>query len=266
MNRLKLASGIALLAFALATVSCKKDSNESLDMDTQSSTDNYLAEHHVNDEVKQVQDAAQNNNLGKAGPTVIIDSTSSPRVMTIDYGTGTVCNDGKLRSGKLVVTWTGRYRDVGTVITITPDNFYQNGNHIEGTKTITNNGRNSSNNLTFSVVVSNAKITTADGKIRTWSATRSREWISGESTPLNPSDDVYLITGSSNGVNANGKTFTSTITQALRFDLSCQYRLTAGEVEVVPEGKTARVVNYGNGACDGSFTVKIGSRTITVNR
>jgi hypothetical protein len=37
-------------------------------------------------------------------------------------------------------------------------------------------------------------------------------------------------------------------------------------VEVVPEGKTARVVNYGNGACDGSFTVKIGSRTITVNR
>lgn len=265
MTKWKHVVGIALLALALATVSCKKDSNESLDTDTQSSSDNYMAEQQINDEIKQVEDAANNNNLGKAGPTITVDSTTNPRVMTIDFGTGTIGTDGKTRSGKLVVTWTGRYRDIGTVITITPDNFYQENKHIEGTKTIVNNGRNSSGNLTYSITVTNAKVTTSDGKIRTWNATRTREWIDGESTKY-IGDDVYLITGGATGVNVNGKNYTSTITNALRFDLSCPYRLTEGRVEITPEGKVTRVVDYGDGTCDATFKVSIGARTITVRR
>lgn len=265
MKKITYLAVIALAGLALSFASCKKDSTDSIDVETQSSSDNYLADHQVNDELKQVDEAATNNNLGKAGPTVTIDSTSTPKVMTIDYGTGTICNDGKLRSGKLIVTWTGRYRDVGTVITVTADNFYQNGNQIEGTKTITNQGRNTNGNLTYGISVSGSKIKTIDGKSRTWNSTRTREWIAGENT-LTPTDDVYLITGSSSGVNANGLSYTAQITQALRFDLSCQYRLTAGEIELTPQGKLVRTINYGNGGCDNTFTVKIGNRTITVTR
>lgn len=265
MKKITFLAAIALVGLALSFASCKKDSTDGIDLETQSSTDNYLADNQINDELKQVDEAAANNKLGKAGPTVIIDSTSTPRVMTIDYGTGTICNDGKQRSGKLIVTWTGRYRDVGTVITITTDNFFQNGNQIEGTKTITNQGRNTSGNLTYSISVSGSKIKTVDGKSRTWNSTRTREWIAGENTPT-PTDDVYLITGTANGVNANGLSYTANITQALRFDLSCQYRLTAGEIELTPQGKQVRIINYGSGTCDNTYTVKVGNKLITITR
>lgn len=265
MKKITYLAAIAFIGLALSFASCKKDSTDSIDVETQSSSDNYLADHQINDELKQVDEAAANNNLGKAGPTVTIDSTSTPKVMTIDYGTGTICNDGKLRSGKLIVTWTGRYREVGTVITITTNNFYQNGNQIEGTKTVTNNGRNTNGNLNYSISVSSSRIRTVDGKSRTWNSTRNREWVAGENT-LTPTDDVYLITGTANGINANGLSYTANITQALRFDLSCQYRLTAGEIELTPQGKQVRIINYGTGGCDNSFTVKIGNKTITITR
>ena len=95
MKKITFLAAIALMGMALSFVSCKKDSTDGIDLETQSSTDNYLADNQINDELKQVDEAAANNNLGKAGPTVIVDSTSTPKVMTIDYGTGTICNDGK---------------------------------------------------------------------------------------------------------------------------------------------------------------------------
>lgn len=256
-----LSMAVAILTFG----ACKKENDQLADVDTQSAADNYMAEQHFNDELKQVDDAATNSNLGKTGPTITIDSSASPRVMTIDYGTGMVCADGKTRSGKILVSWTGRYRETGTQITITTDNFYQNGNKLEGTKQVINRGRNTQGNLNFDVTVNNGKVTTVDGKVRTWNAVRNREWIAGENT-LTPLDDKYRITGSASGTNANGLSYSANIIQALVFDLSCQYRLTQGEVELLPQGKLKRTINYGNGACDGTFSVKIGNKTITVTR
>lgn len=265
MRKSHLLSAFMLFTLALTVVSCRKDKDEDLDIETQSASDNYSAESNINDVLKQVDDAATNSNLGKAGPVITIDSSSSPKKMIINYGTGTLCNDGKTRAGKIVVTWTGRYREIGTVVTITPDSFYQNGNKVEGTKTVENKGRNGNNNLYFTVTVTNAKITAVDGSIRTWNATRNREWISGEQT-ASILDDVYLITGTATGVNSNQRSYTSTITQALRVDFSCRYRITSGVVEVVPQGKLTRTVNYGSGTCDNSFTVTIGSKSYTVYR
>lgn len=254
-----------LVIFSLAVVftACRREKDEELDTETLSSSDNFLVESNVNDELKEVDAAATSNGLGKTGPVVTIDSVSSPRKMTIDYGSGTLCADGKTRAGRLVVTWTGRYRETGTVITVTPDSFYQNGNKITGTKTVKNEGRNNAGHLYYTVTVSNVTLTRPDGRARTWSANRVREWIAGENTAI-WTDDVYLITGSSTGVNGNGLAYSSEITTALRVDLGCQYRLTAGILTVTPQGKRAREVNYGDGTCDNVITLTIGNRTFTV--
>lgn len=265
MKKLLLYSTLVTLVLGLSLTSCKKNQDEELDIETESSADNYNVERNINDVFKQVDESANASNIGKTGPTVTVDSTSNPRVMTINYGAGTLCNDNKIRAGKIIVTWTGKYRAVGTVITITTDSFYQNGNKLEGTKTIENKGRSALGNLYYQVSVRNAKLTTVDGKTATWNADRTREWISGESTPA-WNDDVYAITGSSSGVSRAGLSYTSTITQTLRVDFSCDYRLTAGEIEIKPTGKLTRTINYGNGGCDNSFTVKIGNRTFTVSK
>lgn len=256
--------GIFFTAVLMLT-SCRKNDDESTDLETQSATDSYLMDANINDAIKEVDWAASENSLGKAGPTVTFDTTTSPKQMLINYGNGTLCADGKLRAGKLRITFTGRYRDAGTVITITPDSFYQNFNKLEGTKTITNNGRNSRNNLYYTIEVNNAKLTTVDGKIRTWTSTRNREWIGGENTKAF-NDDVYQITGIANGVSSNNVAFTVNILQPLQIDFSCQYRVTAGEVEIKPAAKLKRTINYGSGSCDNNYTVTIGKRTFTVYR
>lgn len=264
MKNLTWIISLVLLAFAVTLTACRREKDEELDSETLSSSDNFLVESHVNDELKEVDAAATSSSLGKTGPVVTIDSASSPKKMTIDYGTGTLCSDGKTRAGKLVVTWTGRYRQAGTVITITPDSFYQNGSRIEGAKTVKNEGRNTAGNLYYTVTVTNLKLIKANGGISTWNASRVREWIAGESTAA-WNDDVYLITGSSTGTNSNGLAYTTAITTPLRVDLSCQYRLTAGVLTLTPQGRRTREVDYGDGTCDNTITVKIGNKTFTVN-
>ena len=265
MKNLTLTSISFLLAVALVTTSCRKNDDDANDLETQSSTDSYLMDANINDAIKEVDWAASENSLGKAGPTVTFDTISSPKRMVIDYGNGTLCVDGKLRAGRLLVSFTGRYREAGTVITIAPDSFYQNGNKLEGIKTITNNGRNSRNNLNYTIEVNNAKLTTVDGKVRSWTSTRNREWIGGENTKIF-NDDVYQITGTANGVSANNVSFTVNILQPLQIDFSCQYRITAGEVEIKPQNKLTRTINYGSDTCVNNYTVKIGNRNFTVYR
>lgn len=256
---------IALFSVALLGIvntSCRKTETAN---DESIAADNATAEAHFSDIDRVVDIAAIENGLMKTNgtcPTVTIDTVSTPRSMTLDFGT-TNCTgaDGKTRRGKIIVTWTGRYRNPGTVITHTFDNYYQNDNKIEGTKTVTNKGVNNAGHLYFEVVVSNAKITKTTGKVISWSSTRTREWMQGANTPA-VADDIYSITGSASGTDAGGNAFTVTITKALTIDFSCQYHLTAGTIQVTPTGKATRVIDYGNGACDDDATLTIGNRTI----
>ncbi len=252
-----------LTLMLLIATSCRKNDDESSDLDTQSAKDSYLMDANINDVIKEVDWAATENNLGKAGPTIIIDTTVMPRTMLVNYGKGTLCIDGKIRAGKIMVTFTGRYREAGTIITIIPDSFYQNGNKLEGSKTVTNNGRNSNGNYNYTININNAKLTTIDNKVRTHSSNRNREWIAGENTRT-VLDDGYRITGNATGINANNLTYTVNIIQPLIINFSCDYRITAGLLEIVPLNKLKRTINYGTGTCDNFFEVTIGKKTFKV--
>lgn len=255
---------VALLAISMVATSCRK--NEELDSDLTSTEDNSNAEFQYDQVFKQVDGNATDIGLKKGGyPIVTIDTTTSPRTMEIDYGTiNFLCNDGNYRRGKILVNWTGRYRDSATVIYIGFDNFYQNDNHIEGTKSVTNNGRNSQGQLSFTVAV-NGKVTTPSNQTHTWISNRTRTWIDGENTKI-WNDDKYQITGSTQGTNRKGNSYSATITSPLLVDLSCEWRLTAGVIEVTPQGKSARTIDYGNGACDRLVTVTIKGKSYTFAR
>jgi hypothetical protein len=258
-----LIAAFSLILASVITTSCRKT-----DTDTEESiaSDNATAEANFSDIDRIVDNAAIDNGLGKTNstcPAVTIDTTSSPRSMTLDFGTVNCTGaDGKARRGMIVVTWTGRYRNPGTVITHTFNNFYQNDNKIEGTKTVTNMGLNNAGHLTYSVVISNAKITKTDGKVISWSSTRSREWIQGENTP-GVADDIYQITGNASGTDGKGNTYSMSITKAITVDFSCKYHITSGTIEITPTGKQTRVIDYGNGSCDDDATLTVGRKTIS---
>lgn len=261
------ASTISLLAMMLVLLSsCRKDKEDepTIDLDYTSASDNARAEDVFSDMLAQVDKAVEANGLRDlCEPTVTFDTTSAPRTITLDFGTvNCTAVNGRLRRGRILVSYTGRYRDVGTVITITPENYHVNDNLVQGTKTVTNLGPNGEGQLQFSVSV-NGSLTAADGS---WTAThvanRTRTWIAGQGTP-GLSDDVYLITGGGSGVNRNGQAYSVSITNALRVALDCP-TITQGTVQITPSGRPVRIIDYGNGTCDGSFTVTVNGQTFTV--
>lgn len=255
---------LAMIAGSLLLIGCKKE--EVAETDLTSAEDQSQGELNYDLVFKQVDLAANDNGLKKgAYPIVTIDTSVSPRTMNVYYGeTNYLCLDGNYRRGTINVSWTGRYRADGTIISITFDKFYQNDNLVEGTKTVTNVGRNTNGKMVFTIVV-NGKITNTAGTSHTWNSNRTRTWIEGEGTPV-VTDDIYEITGTTSGVNRNGISYTSTITEKLRVDLGCEWRITSGVIEITPSGKSMRKVDFGNGACDKIITVTVNGKTKTFER
>ena len=264
MKKVLMWGTMALMAVSLLFTSCKRTSDT--DTDTSSAEDQSQGEMIYDQVYKQVDESANTKGLQKGGyPVITVDSLVTPKTMRIYYGDSNyLCNDGSYRRGTILVSWTGRYRAQGTVISIGFSDFYQNDNKVEGTKTVTNNGRNAAGLLNFSIVV-NGKITCADGRTHTWNSNRTRTWISGETTLIS-SDDVYEISGNTNGVNRNGLSYNATITKNLKVDLSCEWRITSGIIEITPEGKSMRTIDFGNGACDRLITVSMNGKSKTIER
>jgi hypothetical protein len=268
--------GIGVL---LSLGACNKDRNDW--KDTQTASDSEQAEGIADDAINIADNAARGGSevARTASPvelyeamsgcaTVTRDTVSVPRVMTIDFGpTNCLCNDGRYRRGKIIVTYAGGgYFDQGSVKTVSFDNYYRNDNKVEGTRTVTNNGRNAANQLSWTINAQNMKITRPDGSFHTWNSTRVRTMLNGESTPSFWRDDEYSISGSAEGINAKGISYVANITTPLHRKLDCRW-IDSGIVEISPEGKATRTLDYGNGACDRLLTVTVRnkSRTIEMN-
>jgi hypothetical protein len=250
-----------IFALAALIVSCRKEKRDTLGSSI--SSDNSTAEN-LFSEMFKVVDEVSSNTAGIREDlcidTIIVDTTSIPKTILIDFGNDEcTSNDGRIRKGKLNVTYTGRYREVGTVITVTPENYTVNGNLVQGQKTITNLGLNTNGQLHFAIVVNGS--VTAPGNTWTisWTANRTRTWVEGQSTAT-LWDDIYEITGSGSGVNRNGVSYTSTITQALRAKLNCMW-IVSGSITLQPQDYETRYIDFGNGTCDSGFTVTVDGET-----
>lgn len=265
---MKLHSKFALFVLlGLSLAACRKnDDTEPEDLDYSSASDNARAEDYFNDMLAVADDAAKANGLRSAldgcDPVITIDTVAMPHTMLIDFGTvNCEAANGRLRRGQLLVTFTGPYREEGTVITITPQDYYVNDNHVQGLKTVTNMGENVDGDTYFNVQV-DGTVTAGDGS---WTAehhaTRVRTWVEGEGT-ISPFDDVYLITGNGNGVNRHGVAYTLAITEALRIAIGCPW-ITDGKLEITPSGHATRYVDFGSGSCDPTVSVTVNGTTFT---
>lgn len=192
---------------------------------------------------------------------VTYDTLSYPKSVKIDFGTTPCLStwDNKYRTGVINISWTGAMKDVGTVKTISTENYYVGSttdslNHFQYVKTITNMGLNDNGNWHFTIEVPAATITMADGSVITWMSHRDREWIQGFSTP-DPADDVFLITGGSSGTNVLGNAFTVEITTPLMKD-ACPW-IVSGIKEITTGSNQTRIIDYGNGNCDDIAIVKV---------
>jgi multimeric flavodoxin WrbA len=260
---------LPVLGACLFLASCGKADRDE-DTTINETKDNNIAEIAFKDLANIMEEAASTSNALRAADgilscaTITYDTLSSPMTLMIDFGTSNCLgSDGRNRRGVIYCTFTGKYRDSSTVIVITPQNYFLNDYKIEGTKTITNNGRDIYGILNYSVVIQNGVITEPGSAWNiTYNSTRNRAWIEGD-TSVTINDDVYLITGTANGVGRNGNTFDVTITTALRIQLNCAY-IVSGNMTVQPANLAPRYVDFGTGTCDNAATVTVNGYTFSL--
>lgn len=281
MNTKKIVIGTAaiLMSLSISMTSCRKDNSK--DSDTSGAEDNALATKSF-DDMGQISNEAANGGVGSfklvgndgiLSACATINHDTALNKITIDFGsTNCLCNDGRYRRGKIYVTYTGIFYwdSLGniTITTAPTDDYFVNDHQVMGTKSVTNKGHNSLNHMNWDISV-NGSIVKPNGQgTITWTSTRNREWLAGESTWLNWYDDEYGITGSASGTSAKGVQFSVNITKQLVRKMSCPKHFTDGSFDFTPGTKPVRQVDFSppnNGACDDIATVTINGKTYTVH-
>lgn len=187
------------------------------------------------------------------------------KTITIDFGDGCEGWGGRIRKGKIIITYTDRKFVPGSIWTITFEDFYINDIKVEGVRTCTNVSTSFEDDPSFNITLENGKLTWPDGTFAEREANHTRTWIRMGS-PLR--DEITLI-GSASGVNRRGVSYTVTIVSMLRFKRACWASRIFIPVEGVKlikrEGQPDVLIDYGDGTCDSMVTVTIDGISREVN-
>jgi len=190
-----------------------------------------------------------------------------PLKIIMDFGTGCTGRDGRLRSGKIITTYTNRLFYPGAKATTTFDGYTVDSIKVEGTHVIANQGEAISTNCIrhkWKVVVENAKLTKPNGNYTEWNSTKTITQVEGMCTPFIHIDDIYKIEGGGHGKVKRGNlliAWNSEITEPLIKKFSCRW-LVKGIIRIVRLNLTTNSpwiasINYGNGDCDNKALVTI---------
>ena len=270
-----------ILTLSILTIllyACKDENiiNTPEQTSTQASQDHLFAENTFNDINRVVEDGFNDNGLSKsscANYKSMASDSSDADTLIIDFGEVDCLDEyGKLRRGKIIVIYTAPYQDSLAQISTTFDHYYVNStNWVQGSRTVTNLGRNVDGDMVFDIAV-DANITTKIGRID-WISNRTRFWTDGRNTTQYPFDDIYKVMGSASGNGLNNRDFTVNITDSLEVNLGCllptitynkRCAIVSGKVKVTPDGYAARKIDYGMGGCNCDFSVTINGKTYLV--
>ena len=270
-----------ILTLSILTIllyACKDENiiNTPEQTSTQASQDHLFAENTFNDINRVVEDGFNDNGLSKsscANYKSMASDSSDADTLIIDFGEVDCLDEyGKLRRGKIIVIYTAPYQDSLAQISTTFDHYYVNStNWVQGSRTVTNLGRNVDGDMVFDIAV-DANITTEIGRID-WISNRTRFWTDGRNTTQYPFDDIYKVMGSASGNGLNNRDFTVNITDSLEVNLGCllptitynkRCAIVSGKVKVTPDGYAARTIDYGMGGCNCDFSVTINGKTYLV--
>lgn len=183
--------------------------------------------------------------------TVTPNDSTYPKTVTIDYGDGCICRDGKFRKGAIILHYTKPLRVPGAVLTITLRDYYVNRAHIEGKKIITN--LSNAGVRIYSVAVVGGKITWPNGRGFKYEKIKTVTQVRGSET-LTVRDDVYSIEGRSKTTYNNGVTVNKNTESPLIKPVECNW-IVKGVLKIKINDREL-FLDYGNGTCDNKALLK----------
>jgi len=180
--------------------------------------------------------------------TVTPNDSTYPKTVIIDFGDSCRGRDGKVRSGKLVLYFTGPVRRPGSVVTLTFVRYYVNRVHIEGKIIFKNLSEPPVHK--WSLEVLDGKVTFPGGRGYTYEGIKTVKQIAGMLTAL-VRDDVYQITGRSKTTFRNGSTVNINTEDPLIKKVACPW-ISEGTLKIKINQRVLKL-DFGfpsNGNCD----------------
>ena len=192
---------------------------------------------------------------------VTVSGIGFPKTVTINYGDGCLCRDGKFRKGAVILHFTGPLRRAGSVLTVTLRNYHVNRAHIEGIKTITN--LSAAGVIKYSVKIQEGRVTWPSGRGFTYVGGQTVTQIEGMDTRT-IRDDAYQIEGRNQTTYASGLVVVKNTETPLIKKISCHW-LVQGIVKITINDRVL-FINFGNGECDNKAIISWsgGEREITL--
>lgn len=263
MKRTSLIFAASLLVLGSFTTSCKKD--EVTDPMVTAMQDDDQASELYDEALKEVDEQTFVSTPAKsmAEFAVLMNSGSGTRTIETSFSGDTTIKtitfvdfingnneNGHIKNGVIIVKILGGPLQETFKRIVLLQNFTIDDIKIEGRKEINKTG-----DYTYSVVLTNGKVTFTDGTTYTREFTRTRTWVEGYDTAANIWDDVFSIEGTATGINRKGNAYTHTITSPLVVKNACRW-IVEGTIELVAGDKTA-ILDYGMGDCDNQATITI---------
>lgn len=270
---------ILLTGFTALVSSCNdgseavnEPSQDEMEVSENSSTLSALAEEDI--EIGYLAAESVSSGNGKTAgylPCAVITNDTDLRIVTIDFGAGCVGPYGRERSGKILIHYSTQFNDQLANRIITFENYMVNNRKIEGEIDLRNINRNLEGFLSATRELKDYTITFPNGNHTVLNGVHVREWIEGEGDQ-DPTTNVYRLTGYFTGISTRGRSYTQTIIEPVIASFACRsqggFLRTAGVIEWQYNGEAVnrvRVLNYGSGDCDNTFTVTINGRVFTIS-
>jgi hypothetical protein len=192
--------------------------------------------------------------------TLIVDTSGSPHIAILDYGTGCTESNGTFYAGKLTITYPDADVDLNnpdTHIQIDFDNYVVDSMLTNGTLTFNNLGYNTNGNLhgnlTFNFTITNTLNNfTVNGAL-----TQQFQKL--------PGGEIEFTGGLNAADPATGKQYTQTVTDPLWMGTQpgCNGVFIKGVVKIEETGQSDVFIHYGQGECDNiAVEIKDGIRKI----
>ncbi len=210
----------------------------------------------------------------KCATVTLVRDTASTRewpigTITISFDSAACSNKGVVRSGEIIIHFSGHRYSPGATRSITFNNFKRNKHEFEGTYTIKNVSVSDTSYLKFEITLVGGKITFPDGSTVTREQDITHEWI----RTSNPLGDQWLrlAGGTAHGTGRKGHTYDMQIIKDLVITRACEINNNvcipvSGEKKITTDSKVFDI-DYGDGTCDEVVTITVNgaSQTVTVS-
>lgn len=219
--------GASLVAAGMfLSVGCEDTSLEDLLSEGDAKvSESYLKTEAALVSIYSIVDASLRDSTFQAADSSVVDGAIVLRDgsnISIDFGNGVDDGNGTERKGLIQVVETGDYMTSAS-LAITLPTFSVNDDKVTGSIALDKIGTD------FALVVDSFSA----GQEIEIEANKTISWKNGFTTLADNSDDVFDISGTASGLDmTDNRQLSTSITEAMNYDRSCEYKMVSGIVEL----------------------------------